>query len=182
MMRGTFANIRIRNQMAPGTEGGVTKHQPSGRKMSIYDAAVAYAKKRRWLCSLAELRHRLKPRLGGKRHTPLGVRAVIAESFERIHRSNLVGMGVAPLQFTGNASWEKLKLDGTETISIKGLEGKLKPRQKLDMVITRANGRKQTVKLQSRIDTQGSRIFPKWRYFAVCPAPACRLKRAAQGF
>ena len=132
--------------MAPGTEGGVTKHQPSGRKMSIYDAAIAYAKKkRRWLCSLGKEYGTGSSRDWAAKGTPSGVRAVIAESFERIHRSNLVGMGVAPLQFTGNASWEKLKLDGTETISIKGLEGKLKPRQKLDMVITRANGRKQTV-------------------------------------
>ena len=156
MMRGTFANIRIRNHMAPGTEGGVTKHQPSGRKMSIYDAAVAYAKNETPLVVFAgkEYGTGSSRDWAAKGTRLLGVRAVVAESFERIHRSNLVGMGVAPLQFTGDASWEKLKLDGTETISIKGLEGKLKPRQKLDMVITRANGKKQTVKLQSRIDTQ----------------------------
>ena len=158
MIRGTFANIRLKNLLLNGVEGGFTRDftTESGDQAFIYDAAENYREAGVPLVILAgkEYGSGSSRDWAAKGTNLLGVRAVIAESFERIHRSNLVGMGVAPLQFTGNASWEKLKLDGTETISIKGLEGKLKPRQKLDMVITRANGRKQTVKLQSRIDTQ----------------------------
>jgi aconitate hydratase len=155
MMRGTFANIRIRNQMAPGTEGGVTKHQPSGKTMAIYDAAVEYAKKNTPLVVFAgkEYGTGSSRDWAAKGTRLLGVQAVVAESFERIHRSNLVGMGVAPLQFTGKDSWASLKLTGTETISIEGLGGKIRPRAKYDMVITDAKGKKRTVKLQSRIDT-----------------------------
>jgi aconitate hydratase len=155
MMRGTFANIRIRNHMAPGTEGGVTKHQPSGKQMSIYDAAVEYAKKETPLVVFAgkEYGTGSSRDWAAKGTRLLGVRAVVAESFERIHRSNLVGMGVAPLQFTGTDSWASLKLTGKETITIKGLDGKVKARAKYDMVITDAKGKSRTVKLQSRIDT-----------------------------
>ena len=136
-------------------EGGYTL-DPDGQQTSIFEAAMAFQAQGVPLVVFGGEQYGAGSSRdwAAKGTALLGVKAVIAESFERIHRSNLVGMGVAPLQFTGNASWEKLKLDGTETISIKGLEGKLKPRQKLDMVITRANGRKQTVKLQSRIDTQ----------------------------
>jgi aconitate hydratase len=155
MMRGTFANIRIRNQMAPGTEGGVTKHQPSGKTMAIYDAAVEYAKKKTPLVVFAgkEYGTGSSRDWAAKGTRLLGVQAVVAESFERIHRSNLVGMGVAPLQFIGKDSWASLKLNGTETISIEGLGGKIRPRAKYDMLITDAKGKKRTVKLQSRIDT-----------------------------
>ena len=156
MMRGTFANIRIRNHMAPGTEGGVTKLQPSGKKMSIYDAAIAYAKQDTPLVVFAgkEYGTGSSRDWAAKGTRLLGVRAVVAESFERIHRSNLVGMGVAPLQFAEGASWAKLKLDGSEKISFTGLDGKLKPRQKVTMQIERKNGKKQKVTLLSRIDTQ----------------------------
>jgi aconitate hydratase len=102
MMRGTFANIRIKNQMVPGVEGGVTKAHADGRQMPIYDAAMKYqARDAAGDLRRQGIRHRLVARLGGQGHALLGVRAVIAESFERIHRSNLVGMGVLPLQFTG---------------------------------------------------------------------------------
>lgn len=155
MMRGTFANIRIRNQMAQGQEGGYTKLQPNGKIMPIYDAAVEYAKKQTPLVVFAgkEYGTGSSRDWAAKGTRLLGVRAVITESFERIHRSNLVGMGVAPLEFTNDASWAKLKLDGTETVSIQGLDGKIKPRQKFTMVITRKNGKKQKVNLLSRIDT-----------------------------
>ena len=156
MMRGTFANIRIRNHMAPGTEGGVTRHQPSNKKMSIYDAAIEYAKSETPLVIFAgkEYGTGSSRDWAAKGTRLLGVRAVIAESFERIHRSNLVGMGVAPLQFAEGDSWAKLKLDGSEKITIKGLDNRLNPRQKVQMVIERAKGRKTKVTLLSRIDTQ----------------------------
>ena len=156
MMRGTFANIRIRNHMAPGTEGGVTKLQPSGQEMSIYDAAMEYAKQDTALVVFAgkEYGTGSSRDWAAKGTRLLGVRAVIAQSFERIHRSNLVGMGIMPLQFTGDESWETLKLDGTETVTIDGVAGKIKPRQTVTATITRAGGQKQTVKLLSRIDTQ----------------------------
>jgi aconitate hydratase len=155
MMRGTFANIRIRNHMAPGTEGGVTKLMPSGKTMAIYDAAMEYAKKSTPLVVFAgkEYGTGSSRDWAAKGTRLLGVRAVVAESFERIHRSNLVGMGVAPLQFTGTDSWASLKLDGSETVTIKGLDGKVKARAKYEMVITTAKGKSRTVKLQSRIDT-----------------------------
>ena len=155
MMRGTFANIRIRNHMAPGTEGGVTRHQPSNKKMSIYDAAIEYAKSETPLVIFAgkEYGTGSSRDWAAKGTRLLGVRAVIAESFERIHRSNLVGMGVAPLQFAEGDSWAKLRLDGSEKITIEGLD-RLNPRQKVQMVIERAKGRKTKVTLLSRIDTQ----------------------------
>ncbi len=155
MMRGTFANIRIRNHMAPGTEGGFTKLQPANKVMSIYDAAIEYAKKSTPLVVFAgkEYGTGSSRDWAAKGTRLLGVRAVVAESFERIHRSNLVGMGVAPLQFTGDMGWAKLKLDGTETVTIEGLDGTIKPRQKFTMVITRKNGKKQKVELLGRIDT-----------------------------
>ena len=142
-MRGTFANIRIRNAMAPGTEGGVTKHQPSGKVMSIYDAAMQYAEENTPLVVFAgkEYGTGSSRDWAAKGTRLLGVRAVIAESFERIHRSNLVGMGVAPLQFTGKDTWASLKLDGTETITIQGLDGKIRPRAKYTMVIKNARGK-----------------------------------------
>ena len=155
MMRGTFANIRIRNHMAPGTEGGFTRHQPSNKEMSIYDAAIKYAKSETPLVIFAgkEYGTGSSRDWAAKGTRLLGVRAVIAESFERIHRSNLVGMGVAPLQFAEGDCWAKLKLDGSEKITIEGLD-KLNPRQKVQMVIERAKGRKTKVTLLSRIDTQ----------------------------
>ncbi len=161
MMRGTFANVRIKNLMIPAKpdgsriEGGLTIHQPSGEQMSIYDAAMKYVNddvptmvfageeygtgsSRDWAAKGTQL---------------LGVKAVIARSFERIHRSNLVGMGVLPLQFLGNDSVQSLGITGEETYDLKGLEGEIKPQQQVTLVINRANGQKQEVKVLLRIDT-----------------------------
>ncbi len=125
MMRGTFANIRLRNLLAPGTEGGVTIHQGTGEEMPIYDAAMRYAEEGTPLVVLAgkEYGSGSSRDWAAKGTKLLGVKAVIAESFERIHRSNLVGMGVLPLQFPDGESAESLGLDGTETFSISGLDG-----------------------------------------------------------
>lgn len=161
MMRGTFANVRIKNKMIPpkadgsAVEGGITIHQPSGEQMSIYDAAMRYIKdgvptmvfggeeygtgsSRDWAAKGTQL---------------LGVKAVICRSFERIHRSNLVGMGVLPLQFIGSDSVESLGITGKETYDLKGLEGEIKPQQEATLVIHRADGSCQEVKLLLRIDT-----------------------------
>jgi aconitate hydratase len=125
MMRGTFANIRLRNQLAPGTEGGVTLHLPNGEHMSIYDAAVRYLEEGTPLVVLAgkEYGSGSSRDWAAKGTRLLGVRAVIAESFERIHRSNLVGMGVLPLQFAAGESLRSLGLTGREVFTIAGLAG-----------------------------------------------------------
>ena len=161
MMRGTFANVRIKNLMIPvkpdgsRVEGGITLHQPTGEEMSIYDAAMRYVdagtptmvfggeeygtgSSRDWAAKGTQL---------------LGVKAVIARSFERIHRSNLVGMGVLPLQFLGKDSVDTLGITGKETFDLKGIEGEIKPQQKVTLVIHRADGSKQDVKVLLRIDT-----------------------------
>ncbi|MES2106632.1 MAG: aconitate hydratase AcnA [Pseudomonadota bacterium] len=161
MMRGTFANVRIKNLMIPAkpdgsrVEGGITIHQPGGEEMSIYDAAMKYVadgvptmifggeeygtgSSRDWAAKGTQL---------------LGVKAVIARSFERIHRSNLVGMGVLPLQFLGTDSAQSLGITGEESYDLKGIEDDIKPQQEVTLVITRANGQKQEVKVLLRIDT-----------------------------
>ncbi|HJV52300.1 MAG TPA: aconitate hydratase AcnA [Noviherbaspirillum sp.] len=161
MMRGTFANVRIKNLMIPPkedgsrVEGGLTIHQPSGEQMSIYDAAMQYiadgvptmvfageeygtGSSRDWAAKGTQL---------------LGVKAVVARSFERIHRSNLVGMGVLPLQFLGDDSVQSLGITGDETFDLYGLEGEIKPQQHLTLVIHRADGSQQEVPLLLRIDT-----------------------------
>jgi aconitate hydratase len=155
MMRGTFANIRIKNQMVPGVEGGVTKHQPSGDQMTIYDAAMRYEKEGVPLVIFAgkEYGTGSSRDWAAKGTRLLGVRAVIVESFERIHRSNLVGMGVMPLQFVDGASWKSLGLTGAEVVDIPGLSHGLKPRQRLALHITRADGSTLDVPVMSRIDT-----------------------------
>ena len=155
MMRGTFANIRIRNAVAPGTEGGVTKHYPSGQVMSIYEAATLYMREgvptviiggkdygmgssRDWAAKGTRL---------------LGSRAVIVESYERIHRSNLIGMGVMPLQFKDGVNRQTLKLDGSELFEITGLEKGIVPGMDVACTITRANGKAEQITLTCRIDT-----------------------------
>ncbi|GJE46110.1 aconitate hydratase AcnA [Methylobacterium soli] len=160
MMRGTFANIRIKNQMvrdAGGNvvEGGWTLFQPSGERMYIYDAAQKYAETGTPLVVFAgkEYGTGSSRDWAAKGTKLLGVRAVVAESFERIHRSNLVGMGVVPLVFQGETSWASLGLKGDETVTIKGLAGELKPRQTLIAQITAADGSTQEVPLTCRIDT-----------------------------
>jgi aconitate hydratase len=152
MMRGTFANVRIKNLLLGGKEGGLTKFQ--GEEMPIYDAAMRYlaegtptvvfggeeygtGSSRDWAAKGTQL---------------LGVKAVVVRSFERIHRSNLVGMGVLPLQFTGSDSAQSLGLKGDETIDILGMDD-IRPQQELTLVITRADGSKQELKVKSRIDT-----------------------------
>jgi aconitate hydratase len=155
MMRGTFANVRIKNLMVPGTEGGVTIHQPSGDQTSIYEAAMRYRKEgvpsvvfggdeygqgssRDWAAKGPQL---------------LGVKAVIVRNFERIHRANLVFMGVLPLQFKDGATAQSLKLDGSETIDITGVEQGITPMQDVTMTIHRKNGQAEKVALKLRIDT-----------------------------
>ncbi|MBY0611116.1 MAG: aconitate hydratase AcnA [Beijerinckiaceae bacterium] len=159
MMRGTFANIRIKNfvmKTAEGTvaEGGMTKHYPSGEAMSIYDAAMRYAEEHVPLVVFAgaEYGNGSSRDWAAKGTKLLGVRAVIAESFERIHRSNLVGMGVVPLTFVDGMSWTKLGLTGSETVSIKGLTS-VAPRAMMEAEITSADGSVKTVPLLCRIDT-----------------------------
>jgi aconitate hydratase len=161
MMRGTFANVRIKNLMIPLTkegmriEGGITYHQPSGEEMSIYDAGMRYiadgvpsvvfggeeygtGSSRDWAAKGTQL---------------LGVKMVVARSFERIHRANLVGMGVLPLQFLGTDSVQTLGIVGDETFDLKGISGEIKPQQEATLVIHRANGETQEVTLLLRIDT-----------------------------
>jgi aconitate hydratase len=155
MTRGTFANVRIRNLMAPGTEGGVTVHQPSGEQLSIYDAAVRYRTENVPLIVLAgqEYGTGSSRDWAAKGTRLLGVRAVVAASFERIHRSNLVGMGVLPLQFKEDINAQSLRLDGTETYTIEGLAGDLAPGQEILLHIKRKDGAEEQVPLTLRIDT-----------------------------
>lgn len=160
MMRGTFANIRIRNRITPEIEGGVTKHFPSGEVMSIYDAAMRYQSEGRPLVVFAgkEYGTGSSRDWAAKGTRLLGVRAVIAESYERIHRSNLVGMGVVPLQFKADG-WTKLGLTGDEIVTIRGLSdaniGKLKPRQELFVELFRpADGKMARFPVRCRIDTE----------------------------
>ena len=155
MMRGTFANIRIRNDVAPGTEGGVTRHFPSGDEMSIYDAAMRYADEGVPLVVVGgkEYGTGSSRDWAAKGTRLLGIKAVIVESFERIHRSNLVGMGVLPLQFKDGQSRDTLKLDGTETFDITGVEGGITPGMDVSCKITRSDGNSVDVSLLCRIDT-----------------------------
>ncbi|HEY5080904.1 MAG TPA: aconitate hydratase AcnA [Bauldia sp.] len=155
MMRGTFANIRIRNQMVPGVEGGVTIHHPSEQQLSIYDAAMLYQADGVPLVIFAgkEYGTGSSRDWAAKGTTLLGVRAVVAESFERIHRSNLVGMGVLPLVFQEGVSWKTLGLTGREKVTIRGLSGDLKPRQTMEAEITGVDGKVTRIVLTSRIDT-----------------------------
>ena len=155
MMRGTFANIRIRNEMVPGVEGGMTRHIPSGETMSIYDAAQKYAEEGRKLVVFAgkEYGTGSSRDWAAKGTNLLGVKAVIAESFERIHRSNLVGMGVLPLVFPEGADRKTLGLTGDEIVTLKGISDGIKPRMNIPCVIERADGSKVEVDLLCRIDT-----------------------------
>jgi aconitate hydratase len=155
MTRGTFANVRIKNLMVPGVEGGATIHQPDGEQMSIFDAAMKYTEEKIPLMVFAgnEYGTGSSRDWAAKGTLLLGVRAVIAESFERIHRSNLVGMGILPCQFTDGESAQRLALNGTETFDIVGLESGLAPRQDVPMLIHRANGQTDTISVKLRIDT-----------------------------
>ncbi|MBE7537094.1 MAG: aconitate hydratase [Opitutaceae bacterium] len=155
MTRGTFANVRIKNLMLGGEEGGNTIHQPSGEKLSIYDAAIKYGQKGVPLIVIAgqEYGTGSSRDWAAKGTRLLGVRVVAAQSFERIHRSNLVGMGVLPLQFKESVTAKSLRLDGSETYDVLGLETALKPQQDLTLRITRKDGSVEDVGVRCRIDT-----------------------------
>ena len=155
MTRGTFANVRIKNLMLAGQEGGDTLLQPEGKKLSIYDAAIEYQKRGTPLVILAgqEYGTGSSRDWAAKGTSLLGVKAVVAQSFERIHRSNLVGMGVLPLQFKEGTTALSLKLDGSESYDIVGLDASLKPQQDLALRITRKSGSVEEVPVRCRIDT-----------------------------
>jgi len=155
MMRGTFANVRLRNLMAPGTEGGITTYIPSGEQMSIYDASMKYQEAGTSLVVVGgkEYGTGSSRDWAAKGTNLLGVKAVIVESFERIHRSNLVGMGVLPLQFKGSDNRESLNLTGSETFDITGIADGIEPQQDVKVKITYANGSTKDIVVLSRIDT-----------------------------
>jgi len=155
MVRGTFANVRIKNLMAPGTEGGVTLYQPSGMKMSIHEASLEYQKAGQNLIVFAghEYGTGSSRDWAAKGTRLLGVGAVVAKSFERIHRSNLVMMGVLPCQFKEGVDAQTLGLDGTETFDLLDLAQGPEPRQDARLVIHRKDGKSQTVPVTVRIDT-----------------------------
>jgi len=156
MMRGTFGNIKIRNEMAPGTEGGFTVLQPDGKVMSVYDAAVEYKKRGNDLVVIAgkEYGTGSSRDWAAKGTKLLGVKAVIAESFERIHRSNLVGMGVLPLQFKEGFDRKKLNITGAELITIIDIDKGVNPRQEVACEIKYKDGTSKTIKVLCRIDTE----------------------------
>ena len=154
MLRGTFANIRLRNEMVPETEGGYTRHIPSGEELSIFDAAMRYCDEQTPLVIIAgkEYGSGSSRDWAAKGTLLLGVRAVLAESFERIHRSNLLGMGILPLQFADGVTRQSLRLDGNETIELKSAS-ELVPGQQVAVIITRADGSDEVIEVLSRIDT-----------------------------
>jgi aconitate hydratase len=155
MVRGTFANVRIKNLMVPGVEGGVTVHQPSGRRLSIHEAALEYAREGVPLAILAgeEYGTGSSRDWAAKGPALLGVRFVVARSFERIHRSNLVGMGVLPCQFQEGGSASALGLDGTESYDLLGVGQDLAPRQRATLLVRRRDGREERVPVTVRVDT-----------------------------
>jgi len=154
MMRGTFANIRLRNELAPGTEGPWTTHLPSGERMSIFDAAVRYRADGVALAVLAgkEYGSGSSRDWAAKGPSLLGVRFVIAESYERIHRSNLVGMGILPLQYREGENAETLGLTGSEELAVRGLTGGFEPRAELTVEVTRRDGTRATFQAVARVD------------------------------
>ena len=162
MMRGTFANIRINNFIVPGTEGGITKHIPSGEVMPIYDAAMEYAKTQTPLVVMAGTLYGngSSRDWAAKGTILLGVKAVIAASFERIHRSNLIGMGVLPLEFMDGQTWQELGLKGSETVDVIGIET-LTPRGTLPVRITFPDGSTKEITTRVRIDTDNEHVYYK---------------------
>ncbi len=155
MVRGTFGNIRIRNQLAPGTEGGVTRHLPDGEVMSIYEASMKYQADGVPLVVLAGTEYGTGSSRdwAAKGTMMLGVKCVIAASYERIHRSNLVGMGVLPLEFADGATWQSLGLTGEETFDIPDLSNDLQPRSTLNVSATTVDGKTIEFACVVRIDT-----------------------------
>ncbi|MGC8949521.1 MAG: aconitate hydratase AcnA, partial [Thermoprotei archaeon] len=156
MIRGTFANVRLKNLLVPGVEGGWTIHIPSGERMTIYDAAMRYMKENIPLIILAGKQYGAGSSRdwAAKGTYLLGVKAVIAESFERIHRSNLIGMGVLPLQFKDGQSWKSLGLTGFETYNIEGISDGLVPRKELTVIAKKSNGEIVKFNVITRLDTE----------------------------
>ena len=163
MMRGTFANIRIRNEVAPGTEGGYTKLFPENKVMPIYDAVVEYKKRGTDLVVIGgkEYGTGSSRDWAAKGTKLLGIKAVIAESFERIHRSNLIGMGVLPLQFINGVNRQNLKLNGSELFTVTKLEKGIKPSEEVELEIKYNNGEIKKIKVLSRIDTMNELEYYK---------------------
>ena len=163
MMRGTFANIRIRNEMAPGTEGGFTTLYPEKKVMPIYDAVVEYKKRGTDLVVIGgkEYGTGSSRDWAAKGTKLLGVKTVIAESFERIHRSNLIGMGILPLQFIDNIDRKNLRLIGSELISIINLENGINPSDKVKVEIKYDSGEIKTIQALCRIDTKNELEYYK---------------------
>ncbi len=178
MMRGTFANVRIKNIMMGGREGGMTVHYPSGESLSIFDAAMRYKAEGVPLVVFAgkEYGTGSSRDWAAKGTRLLGIRAVVAQSFERIHRSNLVGMGVLPLVFEAGQSWPGLGITGNETVTIRGLTG-LKPRQKLTVTIASADGKARDIEVLCRIDTEEELSY--YRHGGILPFVLRNLASAA---
>ena len=155
MTRGTFANVRIKNLMASGRDGGWTKLMPEGKQMPIYDACQHYAERGVPLIVFSGFDYGMGSSRdwAAKGSRLLGVKAVVARSFERIHRSNLIGMGVLPLEFKDDQSAQSLGLDGSEVFSILGLSDNLKPKEDVQLQVQYADGRIDCVPLTVRIDT-----------------------------
>ena len=178
MMRGTFGNVRIKNQMVAGTEGGVTVHHPSGDEMSIFDAAMRYKTEEVPLVVFAgkEYGTGSSRDWAAKGTLLLGIRAVIVGSFERIHRSNLVGMGVLPLEFQDDETWRGLGITGEEKVTIEGLEN-IEPQQVVTAKIIFADGAAKDVSLLCRIDTEDELAY--YRNGGILPSVLRNLAKAA---
>ena len=177
MMRGTFANIRLRNQLVPGVEGGVTVHLPTRERMSIYDAAMKYAQEKTPLVVIAGAEYGTGSSRdwAAKGTLLLGVRAVIAKSFERIHRSNLVGMGVLPLQFDAGEDAASLGLTGKETFEIGGVAEGLTPGKRLTVKVTSEQGARE-FGATCRIDTPNELDY--YRHGGILPFVLRQLAKA----
>ncbi len=178
MMRGTFANIRIRNEMVPGVEGGYTRHLPSGEQMPIYDAAMRYKQEGVPLVLFGgkEYGTGSSRDWAAKGTMLLGIKAVIVESFERIHRSNLVGMGVLPLVFPEGVDRKRLGITGEETVDITGLQ-EIRPRMELSLVLHRPDGKTETVPVICRIDTLDEVAY--YRHGGILPYVLRGMAKAA---
>ncbi len=168
-MRGTFANIRLRNRLAPGTEGGITRHFPDGEQTTIFDASLRYQADGVPLIVIAgkEYGSGSSRDWAAKGPRLLGIQAVIAESFERIHRSNLIGMGILPLEFESGASAQSLGLTGEETFEIRGIAGGVKPSARLEVTATAPGGKQTRFRVLARIDTPDEAEY--YRHDGILP-------------
>jgi aconitate hydratase len=179
MMRGTFANIRLKNEMVPGTEGGITRHLPDGAVMSIYDAAMRYQTERIPLVVVAGKEYGAGSSRDWAAKGPklLGIRAVLAESFERIHRSNLVGMDVLPLQLKDGMTRKSLGLTGEEIFDIGGFADGIKPGMDVAVTLKRRDGKVETFGVTCRIDTLDEVEY--FRHGGILPYVLRRLRKQA---